>query len=619
MSDKIFYPYCEKCNDLLEFEIEPLNFSIKYKCKNDEYHNKSNIYFKTFERFYIKEKELLKCFKCKINLENSEYYNCEECKNTYCNKCYFEDIIINNHKNSNQKENSNRCLTHRSDFIKYCSTCNENICIYCVKNDYIHDGHSIINYDTLMPSLEDIEKLQKKIKEKGQFTNELLEKIENWQQKINQKVEELKQNLKDEISLLEKIIMNFKNTFINHSYFNIFNYINKNVDMQHNNKKLIQFYNTYNFEKQTKILVEVFKYLGKNTENKEEIKKSKANNVTVNLSFAFINKLSHDYFLGCDNIENIYSLHYSELEKKLFYAKKIPFKEKIYSISIYKEYQRIFICLLNSRKIKLIDYDDYGELNQNELEINGDLIINSNHFNKCIQLNEKIIAVSDKEYITIWSENENDFNLLKKIEIFSNTENLLSINEHCFISSQPDSKTLKFFDDKNYEELKVIKNIDCVNDTKSLFNMKNKYIIVKCNNGIGVVLVKTKELIQYIEKFSTSNKNICCSNGKIYILNIEQKKDDTNLKKSNNEYGPFGSDYNLGNPFSNSQGLFSSNNKNTYSYEIKILVADVMNDNFKIIEEYSQFDSNEENLNITYLNKNYLILWGNKKIYVCNL
>ena len=156
MSDKIFYPYCEKCNDLLEFEIEPLNFSVKFKCQNNEYHNKSNLYFKTFERFFIKEKEILKCFKCKINLENSEYYNCQACENPYCNKCYIEDIKTNNHKNANLIENTNRCLTHRRDFIKYCSTCKENICIYCLKKENYHYCHKIINYDTIMPSLYDL-------------------------------------------------------------------------------------------------------------------------------------------------------------------------------------------------------------------------------------------------------------------------------------------------------------------------------------------------------------------------------------------------------------------------------------------------------------------------------
>lgn len=54
--------------------------------------------------------------------------------------------------------------------------------------------------------------------------------------------------------------MNFNNTFINYNYFNVFDYINENVDFQNNNKKLIDFYNNPKFDKQTEILIEVFKY-----------------------------------------------------------------------------------------------------------------------------------------------------------------------------------------------------------------------------------------------------------------------------------------------------------------------------------------------------------------------
>ncbi len=270
-----------------------------------------------------------------------------------------------------------------------------------------------------MPSLEDINKLKKKVKEKSEFTKKLIEELENWQKKINLKIEELKQNLKDEISLLEKIVMNFNNTFINYNYFNVFKYINKNVCNQNNNNKLIEFYNTYNFEEKTKILFEVFKYLGK---KKEEIVKSQVNKVLINLSFDFIKKISNDIFFGYSN-EYIYLLNYDEIQKRIFYNSKIPFKEKIYSVSSYDKKNRIFICLLNSRKILILDYNNFN-INNNIKEINDDLMFNnSNHFNKCIKLNDKVIAASDKFNIILWIENENDFILLKKIEILSNTEN----------------------------------------------------------------------------------------------------------------------------------------------------------------------------------------------------
>lgn len=176
MSEKIYYPYCRECNSLLSFEIEPLNFSIKYICENNESHNKRDIYFKTFERFYLKERGIIKCVKCNINLESSEYYNCEECKSIYCNKCYLEDIQKNGHYNSFKAAiNNNRCLTHKNDFTKYCLTCHENICFFCIKNEDFHEGHIIKSYYELIPSLDKIKSIRKKFLEKSQFTNNLIE------------------------------------------------------------------------------------------------------------------------------------------------------------------------------------------------------------------------------------------------------------------------------------------------------------------------------------------------------------------------------------------------------------------------------------------------------------
>ena len=123
MSNKIFNPYCKECDSLLYFEIEPLNFSINYLCTKNEEHYKNKIYFKTFERFYLKEKELIKCCKCHINLENSDYYKCEECANFYCSECMISDIQINGHKSISNKKYSNSCLIHQSDFTKYCVNC----------------------------------------------------------------------------------------------------------------------------------------------------------------------------------------------------------------------------------------------------------------------------------------------------------------------------------------------------------------------------------------------------------------------------------------------------------------------------------------------------------------
>ena len=321
MSDKIFYPYCKECNSLLYFEIEPLNFSINYICSKNKDHYKKKVYFKTFERFYLKKQNLIKCSKCYINLENSDYYNCEECANFYCSKCMIEDIQINRHKSISNKKYSNRCLIHQNDFTKYCVDCKKNLCIFCIRNDEFHKNHKIIRLYEIMPSSKDIKNLQEKIKEKSNYTNNLIEKLENLKRQINSKIEELLQNLKDEISLLKKIVLNFNNTFMNFTYFQIFNYINKNIDNKHNNKMLIEFYNTEDIKKQIEILFEVFKYLGKkikkNQNEKKENKESEKNYIVNNTNLRFVSKWSDKLFLNYDGNKLMFS-YYDENKREIY-------------------------------------------------------------------------------------------------------------------------------------------------------------------------------------------------------------------------------------------------------------------------------------------------------------
>ena len=182
---------------------------------------------------------------------------------------------------------------------------------------------------------------------------------------------------------------------------------------------------------------------------------------------------------------------------------------KKFSVSSKKN--RIFICLLNTKKIEIINYNQEGKLDMNSiLTIDENYLFSSKHFIKCIELTNENIAASDNEQIFIFSENENKFTVIKKIIIPSETVDLLLINKDNFISSQPDGKTLKIFDTKNFQEVSTINNIDCRNDTNSLFNLNNEYIVINCYNGIGLLSVKNKELVQYIEKFSILNKAICC-------------------------------------------------------------------------------------------------------------
>ena len=157
-SKKFYYPYCkeEGCNGLLNVKTGD-NFTIEYECENNDSHKRKNIYFKTFERFYLKEKEDEICSKCFATLDNV-LYKCINCDQIYCTFCFKEDEHIKNDI-KNLKINSKKCLLHNKNLTQYCSDCKQNFCLYCVLNDENNNNkinhnseHNIINLVELIPS-----------------------------------------------------------------------------------------------------------------------------------------------------------------------------------------------------------------------------------------------------------------------------------------------------------------------------------------------------------------------------------------------------------------------------------------------------------------------------------
>ena len=588
ITNKFYFPSCKECNGLLSITINPLNFSIDCQCEKNEMHNKEYIYFKTFEKFYLKEQELYKCSKCGLNLDNSEFCKCETCKLVYCCKCILDDIKINNHKNIIFETNNQKCVRHNWNYNSYCLNCKKNICLNCTKSDYCHQYHSIKNFSEIMPSAEHIENLKLRLNNKIKYTNFLIKKIENWKKKIINKTEELKQNLINEISFFSKVIFNYNNSFADYTYFNFFNSIS-NYIQNINNEYLLKFFNSNNFESQTEIMNNLFKYLGKR-KKKEEITK-KLNQSLFNIysnKNTLLEKINGLYFIIKDNYNNNISLcNYTVNNnyQKININRNIEFKDQIYSISKSTIENTIFACLLNSRKVKIFDYDIKSSifvLNKNEISDEGLY----NHFNKCIQIKKNYYVTSDNRFIIIWQNLTEQFLQIQKTEFSTKSIDLLLVNEDFFISSQPDYKMLTLFSTEKLTPIKIIKNIDCIDSTKCLFKIKDEHIIIGCKKGFGLFLIKTKELIQYIEFLDNNYNKIYCDYNNIYLLNVKRHY--------------------------NSNSNYSSSNNN----DIKIMVANIVENEVIYIKEINNLSSNEEQLEITSLSNDIILLWKDN-IYLC--
>ena len=220
-----YYPYCREkgCEGILNIKFRD-DFSIDYECDKNKNHKVKLIFFKTFERFYLKKKEIKKCINCFSILEYDTFYKCKICDKLYCSICFTKDEHIK--KDIKKLEIvTKKCLIHKRELNQYCEDCNKNLCVYCLKNNENNnhkESHIVHNLTELMPTKELIINLKNKIEEKSKFYEKIINSINKWETTLITKTNQIKQNLKDEITLLSKIINKFNQYFLNYTYYSTF-------------------------------------------------------------------------------------------------------------------------------------------------------------------------------------------------------------------------------------------------------------------------------------------------------------------------------------------------------------------------------------------------------------
>ena len=118
---KFYIPICREagCDGNLKISFNEYDFTVHFECGKNKNH-KGKKYFKIFEDFYLKEKEIIKCYKCSNNLLNNSQYICNKCEKIYCSKCFISDDHIKDNK-KNLFINSKLCKAHQHQFIGNCS------------------------------------------------------------------------------------------------------------------------------------------------------------------------------------------------------------------------------------------------------------------------------------------------------------------------------------------------------------------------------------------------------------------------------------------------------------------------------------------------------------------
>ena len=596
--NKFYYPFCRNpgCDGVLKIKINRNNFSLDYECDKNKEHNGKNIYFKTFERFYLKEMIKDKCKRCNSFLENTIKYKCKSCENYYCSSCFIFHKHIKQNIN-NIKIISTKCNNHNANIMHYCIKCKKYLCNYCLKNKNTHQEHITKNLYNLMPSKQTINKIKNRIKEYDEIMND----IDIWLKEFEQKIKRLKQNLKDEKELFQKLILNFNQSFINYSYFTNFSYLNK-YSKCFNNEYLDNFSKSSTFEDKGKLL---FEYL---IHEKNKLLKSEPeieiynNNILRNCNIinnSIIVKISDNYFFKYSEIERkVKIVKYKIKDNKIIEDIKAEktFSSRIYDVSIFNNLDNtytIYACISNNKTITVFNFDSENYVLSNS----EDKIYKpeNGHFKKIIQLPHEFVVTSDDDYyIDIWikeQETGEKYSYLKDIKLKHDISDILFVNSEYFISSQNYDKKIYFYDIKSLSIEKSLNNIDCSATQNSLFVFNDEYIIKKKKKGFALIYIKTKEFVQYIED---------------YINKYEKKE--LYLDSNNVIYIKYFYSYKEGESDNSDDDVYTIIN------EIEIFTVIFINFSFQIIKKYENIHT-KGNLHLTCINHNNLMLWD-KKVYL---
>ena len=355
----------------------------------------------------------------------------------------------------------------------------------------------------MMPTTNEINSFKERIKCKSEIFNKLIISINNWQEKLNKKIDKLKENLKNEITVLEKTFLNYNQNYMNYTYYQNFIKFNKEMNI-FNNKYLKEFYENIRFEEQTRSIIEVI--CNPNYESK-----TKKNGILLedkDLNNCLLSKINNNIFFGFfgNNKACLFKFNNESCKLDIINNSIISFNESIYSISNSKKNQKIYACLCYKKLVKVFKYN----IDNNSLKIcNEEIKQNSlDKFYKCIPLFNDYVATSDKEEICIWEKRHNrvSYAFINKIIVGHKIFDIILYESKLFIFSiKNEIGFSKIF--PNVDLDKSVKKIDVIDSMNGLILNKD-YVFANCKEGIAMISVKTKELVQYIS-IDSNNKILC--------------------------------------------------------------------------------------------------------------
>ena len=111
-------------------------------------------------------------------------------------------------KNINENKSIHFICNHKSNFISFCQICSLDLCPLCEKK---HINHKIIKFSDILPKKEEINSINKIIKDYTDVYNKLIEEIYDWKKELDKKIFYFEEQIKNNSKVMKNIefIQNF--------------------------------------------------------------------------------------------------------------------------------------------------------------------------------------------------------------------------------------------------------------------------------------------------------------------------------------------------------------------------------------------------------------------------
>jgi len=498
-------PRCLKCNLIPSLKLkynDKKDPSVIYKCERG--HEEDILlekYMNEFNKNSLTNEKCEKCGKSQKEMNEDLFYDNLDDK-FICYQCQ------KNKTNINYKKYDYTCKLHLNSYSFYCNECKKNICMNC---KFEHKYHDLIDLSQFTYADKD------KLKLKVNNIKSTIENLEKIKQKIGQLFDKLKKSTEIEMKFIN-ILLSF------------YEYSESNYDLNYNIKQnLNNFINSFKLNK-----IDNYEIITKEG-NKFISLLKEANNFQYNC-FSNIHK----------TINNSNSILYLSVLKDGRLAAAENNALKIYKnnsfdpqLSINEHSQGIpsFTQINDGRIITCSDDNSMKliELKENREYKVHQILKLENSARKIIEIKENLlVSVSCGKEMKVWKKDDNSRNLVyvKDVPFQDNFSccNIIRLNDNEFATSSVKDKCIKFWNSNNFDNFKIINNIETHWCLKTMCLINEDILCVAGLNSTGLhfIRISSHNLIKNENKNIGEPKSITCINSFSNGLILCALKDNNN-------------------------------------------------------------------------------------------